>query len=191
VQPQEELTSRPAQQAEERESIPYEEKPRWYSNPGRKKVIILLAVLVVIILLIVAIFVVDAYLPRQSNAPSSKKPPESDNSQITFTIPDSNEMTSRQLYLAYTTAKDEAIVMFDNQLVKVTGIIEVSGTSSGSRHFIILAGGIDNLGIHCTFPEGNSGKAGSLAKGQLVTIQGTCSGYSGTHVRLSDCIVAN
>lgn len=155
----------------------------------KKKANIWLIIVILIVLLIAALFIIDMLSKGtlsagllQSSTSASAAPVRSSG---TVTI------TAQSLYTAYAVNRMSAQMLYDDQKIKVSGVIRSTGIKSDDTPFVNLTGGIDTIGIYCAFDKGNQSQIAQLKPGNTVTIQGVCDGYYGTDVRLNQCVLFN
>ena len=155
----------------------------------KKKVNIWLIALIIIIVLIVALFLVDIFSKGTLSAGLLHS-----STLVSATPVRSSEtvvITAQSLYAAYAMNRISAQMMYDDQKIKVSGVIRSTGITADDVPFINLIAGIDVIGIHCSFDKGNQSQIAQLKPGGTVSIQGTCDGYYGTDVRLNQCVLFN
>ncbi len=116
-----------------------------------------------------------------------------DSRETTSTAPPSvpaMEVTSIKLYLDYKANEIAADAKYKGKILKVTGIVVDIGKFLGTSEITLL--GEDTVGVsgvRCKFNKDNESQLLQLSKGQEITVQGKCTGFSVTYVTLENCLV--
>jgi hypothetical protein len=133
--------------------------------------------------LILATLVITAVLLTACTAPST--PSET---PATPPPPAAIEITAEELYAAYEANQVAADAQYKDKILKVTGVINSIGKDILDTPYVVITGGgeYEVWGVQCMFGKKDESELAQLTKGQIVTIQGKCSGYL-INVLLDDC----
>lgn len=99
-------------------------------------------------------------------------------------------LTAEELYRAYKKDAAAADALYKGKLLKVSGVADYSGTDLilEAPEVIMTGGGKDvSRGIDCVFDPRYEDEVAKIAKGDAVTVLGTCDGFYKINVLLREC----
>ena len=147
-----------------------------------------------ILAIIAAIFATVAIIVSIIGLPSGDTPPSgTNNSGTTTTAPEKQtiKVSAKDLYQAYEENEVAADRKYGNQLVEITGTVDNIGTDVIGRVYITFPTGKTLKSVQCYFEDDEAiDGVASIAKGQTVTVVGTCGGFT-LNVSVKDCIITD
>lgn len=97
------------------------------------------------------------------------------------------KLNSSDLLNAFEEDLLESNKKYVDQIIEVTGTIQLVNLSKGNASILLLKEG-DFFGINCSFSEERINELNNVSKGDLITVKGECKGYI-DDVLLNQCIL--
>lgn len=101
-------------------------------------------------------------------------------------------ITAGELYSAYDENEVSADAKYEDKILKVQGVVKSVGKDIIDTAYVVLTTGAEHemWGVQCMFDTEYESQLAQLSKGQVITIQGRCSGYL-INVLLRDCVLVD